>query len=82
MITEHPHFFAATILEWKKLLVQDKYKHIIVESLRYLATNNRIFVFGFVVMQPHTCYLANERWDKPFACAARFFKIHLTTNKV
>ncbi len=53
MVTEHPQFFTAAILEWKKLLVQDKYKDIIVESLRYLATNNRIFVFGFVVMPNH-----------------------------
>jgi hypothetical protein len=32
MITEHPQFFTATILKWKKLLTQDKYKDIIVES--------------------------------------------------
>ncbi len=50
MIAEHPQFFTATILEWKKLLVQDRYKDIIVESLRYLATHNRIFVYAFVIM--------------------------------
>lgn len=34
---KHPiQFFTAPILEWKRLLKPDKYKDIIIESLRYL----------------------------------------------
>jgi putative transposase len=51
MITEYPQFFTATILEWKRLLVHDKY--IIIESLRFLMTNNRLTVYGFVLMPNH-----------------------------
>jgi putative transposase len=53
MITDHPQFFTATILSWKKLLIGNNYKDIIVESLRYLVTQNRILVFGFVIMPNH-----------------------------
>lgn len=38
----HIAFFTATILEWKHLLKPDEYKHIIIESLRFLAENKRV----------------------------------------
>jgi hypothetical protein len=41
MLTEHPQFFIATILEWKHLLAPDKYKDIIIESPRFLVNHNR-----------------------------------------
>jgi REP element-mobilizing transposase RayT len=46
-------FFTATILEWKPLLSRDKYKDIIIESLRYLADDARVYVYGFVIMNNH-----------------------------
>jgi putative transposase len=53
LITEYPQFFTATCLEWKKLLLPDKYKAIIVESLRFLVNSDRILLYGFVIMQNH-----------------------------
>jgi putative transposase len=53
LISEYPQFFTATILEWKRLLQPDKYKAIIVESLRFLVTTNRVIVYGFVIMSNH-----------------------------
>jgi len=53
MIEEHPQFFTATILEWKKLLIKDKYKDIIVDSLRFLVSKKRVFIYGFVIMPNH-----------------------------
>ena len=53
MIIEHPKFFTATILEWKRLLDQSKYKDIIMESLKFLVNNNRIILNGFVIMPNH-----------------------------
>ena len=49
----YPHFFTATILQWKPLLQQDKYKDIIIESLRFLAAERRVVVYGFVIMHNH-----------------------------
>ena len=53
IITEYPHFFTATNLEWKKLLLPDKYKDIIIESMRYLVKEKRIIIYGFVIMPNH-----------------------------
>ena len=48
-----PQFFTATILEWKQLLLQDKYKNEIIESLRFLVEQKRIQLFAFVLMNNH-----------------------------
>lgn len=47
IITEHPQFFTATILEWKRLLKPEKYKDVIIGSLQFLVENNRIKVNSF-----------------------------------
>lgn len=52
-ITEYPHFFTATNLEWKKLLAQDKYKDVIIESMRFLVKDKRVIIYGFVIMDNH-----------------------------
>ncbi len=46
-------FFTATINSWKHLLTANKYKDIIVESLRFLCRDNRIWIYGFVIMPNH-----------------------------
>ncbi len=48
-----PQFFTATILEWKPLLSQDKYKMVIIDSLRYLTINKKITLYAFVIMSNH-----------------------------
>jgi len=52
-VTEYPQFFTATNLEWKKLLEPDKYKDIIISSLRFLVDNKRIQLYAFVIMPNH-----------------------------
>ncbi|MEA5428411.1 transposase [Arcicella lustrica] len=46
-------FFTATILWWKPLLKPDKYKQIIIDSLKFLVENHRVKVYGFVIMPNH-----------------------------
>jgi hypothetical protein len=46
-------FFTATILEWKRLLKPANYKDLIVYSLRFLAENGSIYLYGFVIMDNH-----------------------------
>jgi putative transposase len=53
LIEEYPYFFTATILEWKHLLKPDKFKDIIIISLIYMVVNNRMKIFGFVIMSNH-----------------------------
>ncbi|PMD99533.1 transposase [Siphonobacter sp. BAB-5405] len=50
---QYPAFFTATILSWKHVLKPDKYKQIIIDSLRFLVENNRVIVYGFVIMPNH-----------------------------
>ena len=49
----YPQFFTATILEWKHLLEDDKYKDIIINSLKFLVTEKRIILNAFVIMSNH-----------------------------
>lgn len=49
----YPYFFTATILEWKHLLKQDKFKDVIISSLRYLSEQNKVKVFALVIMPNH-----------------------------
>jgi putative transposase len=51
--TYWPQFYTATVVEWKQLLKQDKYKDIIVESLRFLVSDKRIRLYAFVIMSNH-----------------------------
>ena len=60
---EYPQFYTATILEWKPLLAEDKHKEIIVNSLQFLVTQNRIILHAFVIMSNHIHLI----WQPTFA---------------
>ena len=66
MNTDHVQFFTATILEWKHLLKQDKYKDIIVDSLSFLVKEHRVRIYGFVIMPNHIhlIWLINENHQR------------------
>ena len=42
-----------TCLEWKFLLEDDAHKDIIVDSFRFMVRNERLIIFGFVLMPNH-----------------------------
>ncbi len=48
-----PQYLTATILEWKHLLKQDKYKDIIIDSLQFLVQEKRIELNAFAIMSNH-----------------------------
>jgi REP element-mobilizing transposase RayT len=52
-ITEYPQFVTASIKGWYKLLEYDKYKDIIISSLRFLVEDKRLRVYAFVLMPDH-----------------------------
>ncbi|HKG69367.1 MAG TPA: hypothetical protein VKA92_10905 [Segetibacter sp.] len=49
----YPNYFTSTCLEWKHLLIPDKYKDIVISSLEFLVIERRIKVCGFVIMSNH-----------------------------
>lgn len=73
IITEYPQFFTATILDWEKLLAPDKYKDIIVDSLRFLVHANRIKLNAFVVMDNHIHLIWQMQPNNKPADVQRFF---------
>ena len=47
------YFFTATINSWKPLLIEDKYKMIILEILGFLVNQARCKLYAFVIMPNH-----------------------------
>jgi putative transposase len=59
----YPQFFTATILDWKQLLLDNKHKNIIVDSLKFLVAEKRITLNAFVIMSNHIHLI----WQPTFA---------------
>jgi REP element-mobilizing transposase RayT len=49
----YPQFFTATILEWQPLLLENRYKDIIIDSLRFMVQHQRVVLYSFVIMPNH-----------------------------
>ena len=46
-------FFTATCLQWQNLLEENERKQIIMDSLRFMVNDKRIWLYGFVIMPNH-----------------------------
>jgi len=63
IITEYPQLFTASIKGYYQLLQHDKYKDIVINSLRFLVEDKRIKLFAFCIMPDHihlTCLPAGR----------------------
>lgn len=47
------YFWTATINKWQKLLQENEYKNVVLDSLIYLSNKGKIDVFAFVIMPNH-----------------------------
>lgn len=50
---EEAYFVTFTIIEWIKVLENDEYKRIIIESIHYCQINKGLIVFGYCIMPNH-----------------------------
>ena len=50
---EYADFITVTCLEWKHVLVDNRFKDIIIDSLRYLSESNGVSIYAFVIMSNH-----------------------------
>ncbi|MFM7487750.1 MAG: REP-associated tyrosine transposase [Cytophagales bacterium] len=50
---QHSEFLTVTCLEWKHVLKEDRFKNIITGSLSFLVKEQRINIYGFVIMPNH-----------------------------
>jgi hypothetical protein len=55
----------------KQLLKQDKYKNIIIESLKFLVFEKRISLYAFVLMSNHIHLIWQARQNESFGLALR-----------
>ena len=55
-------FFTATCLNWQPLLALDDRKQILMDSLKFMVHDNRIWLYGFVIM-PNHIHLVWRRQD-------------------
>src|SRR5262245_54859931 len=46
-------FWTATIYRWRRLLLDDLYKEVIISSLDYLTSAGKVEVYAFVIMPTH-----------------------------
>jgi putative transposase len=46
-------FFTATCLNWQNLLEAEERKQIVLDSLTFLVTSKRIWLYGYVIMPNH-----------------------------
>lgn len=70
------YFWTSTIVMWKHLLKQDKYKEVIMGSLKTLVERGLISVYGFVVMPNHVHFiwemLAKNKKEMPDSSFSKF----------
>ncbi|MBY0424974.1 MAG: transposase [Cytophagales bacterium] len=88
MLLNEVYFWTSTIVAWKHLLKQDKYKEIILSSLKNLTARKLIAVYGFTIMPNHIHViwemLALNKKEMPDSSFTKFtaheFKKDLNTN--
>jgi len=51
------YFWTATIHKWQKLLNENRFKDIIIDSLSYLSSKKKLEIFAFVIMPNHVHFI-------------------------
>ena len=61
MLIGQIYFFTATINSWYDLLVSDRFKKVIIQSLDYLSSKKLMDIFSFVIMPTHVHFIWRSR---------------------
>jgi len=67
-------FFTATCLQWQPLLQKEAHKNIVLNSLSFLVTEKRIWLYGYVLMPNHIHIL----WCKTHEWADKNIQQHFS----
>ena len=57
-IEGHLFFVTATIVDWVRILKKKQYRDIVLNSLKWLHTNDRIKLYAFVIMPNHLHFIS------------------------
>lgn len=58
--TTHPHFFTCTILNWLPVFTRQESVDIILDSLRYLQTEENLKLYAYVILENHIHLMASS----------------------
>lgn len=50
---EYPDFITITCLEWKYVLADNRFKEIVIRSMKFLVAQNRVAIYAFCIMDNH-----------------------------
>ncbi|NLX96927.1 MAG: transposase [Rhodopirellula sp.] len=55
----YPHFMTCTVVGWVPVFTRMETVEIVLESWRYLQENNRLKLFGYIVLENHLHWIAS-----------------------
>ncbi len=55
-----PHFMTCTVVAWLPVFTRPETVEILLESWRFLQTNGRLCLFGFVIVEHHLHFIAQS----------------------
>jgi putative transposase len=75
-------FFTATCLNWQNLLSKEKHMEIVLSSLKFLVEEERIWLYGYVLMPNHLHILwrRQDLWLEKHSTT--IFEIYSSANKI
>ncbi len=57
--TEYPYFLTCTVIGWVPIFTRAETVDIVLESWRFLEANDRITLFGYVILENHLHWIAS-----------------------
>jgi REP element-mobilizing transposase RayT len=58
--TEYPHFLTCTVVGWLAVFTRRESVQVVLDSWRFLQENNRLTLYGFVIMENHLHFIASS----------------------
>ncbi|MBN1396390.1 MAG: transposase [Pirellulales bacterium] len=55
----YPHFLTSTVVGWVPVFTRTETVEIVLDSWRFLQDNNRITLFGYVILENHLHWIAS-----------------------
>ena len=59
--SSRPHFLTLTLVEWVDLFTREKYKQIIIDSLKFSIMNKGLILHAYVIMSNHIHLIASVK---------------------
>ena len=69
-----PHFITLTLVEWIDLFSRERYKEIIIDSLKYCIANKGLVLHAYVIMSNHIHMIIQAKNGEDLAALVRDFK--------